>query len=66
MLRAMFLTDLATVEPCGEDLEQAYFSAGEAAGQHVQAGYATNASPLREFRARRRQLDDSHSGAHTG
>lgn len=49
--RAVFLSDLATVELRGGDLDHACRIAGDAAEQLYQAGYATGASRLREFRA---------------
>jgi transcriptional regulator with XRE-family HTH domain/tetratricopeptide (TPR) repeat protein len=49
--RAVFLADLATVELRGNDLDQACRTAADAAEQLHQAGYATGAGRLREFRA---------------
>jgi transcriptional regulator with XRE-family HTH domain len=49
--RAVFLVDLATVELYGGDLDEACRLAGDAADQLHQAGYATGAGRLREFRA---------------
>ena len=49
--RAVFLADLATVELHGGDLDHACRIAGDAAEQLYQAGYATGAGRLREFRA---------------
>jgi transcriptional regulator with XRE-family HTH domain len=49
--RAVFLSDLATVELHGGDLDHACRIAGDAAEQLYQAGYATGADRLREFRA---------------
>jgi hypothetical protein len=49
--RAVFLADLATVELHGGDLDHACRLAGDAADQLHQAGYATGAGRLREFRA---------------
>ena len=48
--RAVFLVDLATVELHGGDLDEACRLAGRAAEQLHQAGYATGADRLREFR----------------
>lgn len=49
--RAVFLADLATVELHGGDLDHACAIAADAARQLHQAGYATGAGRLREFRA---------------
>lgn len=49
--RAVFLADLATVELRAGDLDKACGIAGDAADQLRQAGYATGAGRLREFRA---------------
>ena len=49
--RAVFLVDLATVELYGGDLDEACRLAGDATDQLYQAGYATGAGRLREFRA---------------
>ena len=49
--RAVFLVDLATVELHGGDLDEACRLAGRAADQLHQAGYATGADRLREFRS---------------
>lgn len=48
--RAVFLTDLATVELHDGDLDQACAIAADAAKQLHQAGYATGTGRLREFR----------------
>ncbi|MBV9444674.1 MAG: helix-turn-helix transcriptional regulator [Streptosporangiaceae bacterium] len=49
--RAVFLTDLATVELQDGDLDHACAIAADAARQLHQAGYATGAGRLRDFRA---------------
>lgn len=49
--RAVFLADLATVELHAGDLNHACRIAGDAAEQLHQAGYATGADRIREFRA---------------
>jgi transcriptional regulator with XRE-family HTH domain len=49
--RAVLLADLATVELQGGDLDRACALAGDAADQLHQAGYATGAGRLHEFRA---------------
>lgn len=49
--RAVLLADLATVELQGGDLDRACGLAGDAAEQLHQAGYATGAGRLHEFRA---------------
>lgn len=49
--RAVFLADLATVALHGGDLDEACRLAADAAEQLHQAGYATGAGRLREFRA---------------
>jgi hypothetical protein len=49
--RAVFLVDLATIELHGGDLDEACRLAGDAADRLHQAGYATGAGRLREFRA---------------
>jgi transcriptional regulator with XRE-family HTH domain len=49
--RAVILVDLATVELQGGDLDRACALAGDAADQLHQAGYATGAGRLHEFRA---------------
>lgn len=49
--RAVFLADLAMVELHAGELDQACRIAGEAAEQLHEAGYATGAGRLREFRA---------------
>jgi ATP/maltotriose-dependent transcriptional regulator MalT len=48
--RAVFLTDLATVELHDGDLDKACQVAGDAAEQLRQAGYATGSGRLQEFR----------------
>jgi transcriptional regulator with XRE-family HTH domain/tetratricopeptide (TPR) repeat protein len=48
--RAVFLADLATVELNGGNLDEACRLAADAADQLAQAGYATGAGRLREFR----------------
>jgi transcriptional regulator with XRE-family HTH domain len=48
--RAVFLADIATVELAGGDLDQACATAGDAAEQLRQAGYAVGTGRLREFR----------------
>lgn len=49
--RAVFLADMATVKLRSGDLDHACHIAGDAAEQLHQAGYATGAERLREFRA---------------
>jgi hypothetical protein len=49
--RAVFLADLAMVELHAGELDQACRLAGEAAERLHEAGYATGAGRLREFRA---------------
>jgi Flp pilus assembly protein TadD len=49
--RAVFLADLATVELSDGNLDHACTIAADAAGQLHQAGYATGAGRLRDFRA---------------
>ena len=49
--RAIYLTDLATVELRDNDLDQACRRAAEAAEQLHQAGYAAGTSRLQDFRA---------------
>lgn len=49
--RAVFLADLATVEVYDGDLDHACIIATDAARQLHQAGYATGAGRLRDFRA---------------
>jgi hypothetical protein len=49
--RAVFLADLATVELHDGNLDHACTIAADAAGQLHQAGYATGAGRLRDFRA---------------
>jgi transcriptional regulator with XRE-family HTH domain len=48
--RAVFLADLATVEPHDGNLDQACTIAADAAGQLHQAGYAIGAGRLRDLR----------------
>jgi len=57
--RAVLLADLATVELRGGDLDRACALAGDAADQLHQAGYATGAGRLHEFRAAVSAWDNS-------
>ena len=49
--RAVFLADVATVELACGDLDQACATAGDAAEQLRQAGYAIGFGRLRDFRS---------------
>ncbi len=57
--RAVFLTDIATVEFSSGDLDQACRTAGDAADQLRQAGYAVGFGRLRDFRRSVERWSDS-------
>jgi tetratricopeptide (TPR) repeat protein len=57
--RAVFLADVATVELACGDLDQACATAGDAAEQLRQAGYAIGFGRLRDFRSAVGQWSDS-------
>lgn len=57
--RAVFLTDIATVELASGDLDRACQTAGDAADQLRQAGYAVGFGRLRDFRGSVVEWSDS-------
>jgi transcriptional regulator with XRE-family HTH domain len=57
--RAVFLADIATVQLACGDLDEACRTAGDAADQLSQAGYAIGLGRLREFRAAVQRWSDS-------